>query len=255
MSRTAFGFLSALCLGLLASSGLHAGIVVDGNWNDWGINPTSGDWTSSHGTRVFFEDYTGTDGTAYLGPGWGGQFFDVEAVYLKWCGNEVCYGIVTGFDPDGVRYNRQLYTPGDIFVNVGGTRVGVDIQTGHLFKDPTFTQPGFTSSGPFTITGGTDLGATELSVPFDGVKKNYDLHRTSSTHYFFEGCLDLAQVGGLGASYFGIHWTMSCGNDVGDGRIDRPTCPEPATLSLFGLGGLAAVVSRRRKAARSSAGA
>ena len=53
---------------------------------------------------------------------------------------------------------------------------------------------------------------------------------------------------GLGLySDLGLHWTMSCANDIIEGQVNA--VPEPATMVLFGLGlsGLAAYRLRRKK--------
>ncbi len=240
-------FSTALLPLLLSIGTARAAIItVDGNWTDWGIDPNAGDWTSSTGTRIFYENYTSTDGTGYVQPGWGGQYFDVEAMYAQVHGSSLCFAIITGFDPDGVNHMGTRYTPGDIFLDVGtGWNVGIDLQTGHLYTGATGSTAYFASSTPFEITGGTDLGATSLSIPFDTLVTVYSSGSSSSTHYLYEGCVDLSRVGGA-ASYAGLHWTMSCGNDVGEGRIPLPPVPEPATLGLVGLGGLLAAAARRR---------
>ena len=248
MKRTIFGTLTAALLLVLSAGSIRAdSITVDGSWSDWGINPSSGDWSASTGTRIFYENYTGTDGTAYLEPGWGGQFFDAEAIYATWSGNSLYFAIVTGFDPDGVKWGSTLYTPGDIFVNTGdGWKVGIDLQTGNVYTNATHSTPGFASSGPFTITGGTLVGSTNLYVPFDGVITSYHSGDTTSKHYLFEGSLDLGLIGASNADHAGIHWTMSCGNDVAEGSLPKPAVPEPATLGLLGLGGLVAAVARKK---------
>ena len=50
-----------------------------------------------------------------------------------------------------------------------------------------------------------------------------------------------------GSSEFGVHWGMSCGNDVIEGEAPAPV-PEPATMLLFGTGlsGLSVLMRRKR---------
>ena len=116
-------------------------ITVDGNWSDWGINPNAGVWTPTTGTRIFYENYTGTDGTGFVGPGWGGQYFDVEALYAMRTDNTFYFAVVTGFDPDGVLWQGTPYLAGDVFLDVGtGWNVGVDLQTGGLFTNVSASQ-------------------------------------------------------------------------------------------------------------------
>jgi len=221
-------------------------ISIDALWGDWGIDPTLGDWESSVGSRIFFEDYTGTDARGRVYPGWGGQYFDVEAVYAYRTGTSLRYAIISGFDYDGVLDHGRTYRAGDVFLDTGsGWTHGVDLQTGHLFTSVTSSLPlDFPTSGPLAITGGVDLGTVALAYAHDGVvtstAPNY-----SRAHYMIEGSLDLALLGGADSTV-GIHWTMDCGNDIGEGRIAPPPVPEPATLALLGIGGAAAAVARRR---------
>jgi hypothetical protein len=44
----------------------------------------------------------------------------------------------------------------------------------------------------------------------------------------------------------GFHWTMSCGNDVIEGRVNIGAVPEPGLITLLGLGVLGLLAVRKR---------
>ena len=60
--------------------------------------------------------------------------------------------------------------------------------------------------------------------------------------------LDMTNIGWdwTGQSDLGLHWTMSCGNDVIEGKVPAPV-PEPATMLLFGTGLIGMAVVGRKK--------
>ncbi len=62
--------------------------------------------------------------------------------------------------------------------------------------------------------------------------------------------IDYAGLLAAGSTSLGIHWTMSCGNDVIEGAIPVSPVPEPgsAVLVLMGLVGVLWVTERRRAA-------
>jgi hypothetical protein len=125
--------------------------------------------------------------------------------------------------------------------------VAIDLHTGEVYTGAAGKNPQIASSGPFTHVGETGnlVGTTPLSIPFDGNKTTILAGSKSSMQYFYEGSLDVATVGGAGA-LAGIHWTMSCGNDVGEGWDRITTVPEPASFAILGIGFLWMTGLRRR---------
>ncbi|MCX5757803.1 MAG: hypothetical protein NTU83_04725, partial [Candidatus Hydrogenedentes bacterium] len=156
-------------------------------------NPGSAAFTASSGVAQWTEDGA-VDPYGYVGPGYGGQNFDIEAMYAYADSSGLYVAVVTGFDKTGVygwvggsangysEYDR----PGDIFLDFGSNGTyDVAIETaglsqgtqteawggtaGHAYKPVSgstwYTNPtDFPASTPSEIihTGGmtTDLGAT-----------------------------------------------------------------------------------------------
>jgi hypothetical protein len=59
-------------------------MTIDGNFADWGVanNGTVSGWTP--GSGILFVDDQSNANNGYLNPGWGGQAYDAEALYLTW---------------------------------------------------------------------------------------------------------------------------------------------------------------------------
>lgn len=243
-----------LTVSLVITAGLqpqaHAAILVDGNVGDWGVTPGAygaSDWTPNAGIFSGIEDQN--PAIDFLSPGWGGQKFDVEAIYFKREADMAYFAVVSGFPLEGRVYQGGDYYAGDFAIDFGSNgsyEFGIETSgpdQGNLYGDPTWVNPLFLECGPYALAGGTLLGDT-----------NFAYNNTTylgTGHYAFEFGIPISYFGSYWSGdyvpVFSGKWTMSCGNDCLDVRTARiPHSPEPATalLTALGLAGLA-LTSRR----------
>jgi hypothetical protein len=249
-------FLSLIFSLFVFSPLASAAIVVgDGTLADWGLasgapgaynvgNPQS-QWAPGAGIQYIPEDQN--PAVYALGPGYGGQNFDVEAIYFKREADIAYFAVVSGFPlaASSYLYGGRTYYPGDLaFDFAGGTsyEFGLAVTThngvlqGHLYENATWSNPTYTSSGPFRLTGGGDAGTAQFGYNATTYIAN--------GHYFLEAGIPVSAFGtywsgsGLVNPDFTVHWTMSCGNDALDLHVNAVQTPEPGTygLLLMGLG-------------------
>ena len=107
-----YALVSGAVLGVTEASAY----TIDGSLTDWGI--TGSEWSPASLTakKSVVEDQK----DSYLAPGYGGQAYDAEAMYVDWDSSHLYIAIVTGLKPDD-----PTHGPGDIaigFSKDGGGR-------------------------------------------------------------------------------------------------------------------------------------
>ncbi len=276
-----------LGLGLSAES-MAGAIQANGNLEDWGLFTNgSTTWTPSgnqsgksysyNGWTIYYavEDYT--SGNGYIGPGWGGQAYDAEALYVTWDADNLYIALVTGHDPNTKQNEKNnTYSAGDFALNfwsgANDKTYEFGIRTPHLENQKSSTIPG--NIGGFQTDVYQTTNADWLKDPLWGTGAVTSLNTTGltplptkATMSIKEGPNSIGQGTGRHWVYevsvpktifkdflkpdneLNISWTMNCANDIITVEDDIPTIDEPPVWALLGLT-LPAMFWRRRRSAK-----
>lgn len=251
-----------------------APLTIDGSFADWGVknNGTLAGWTPNSGVLYTVEDQSNTNG-GYLSPGWGGQAYDAEAMYLTWYTKAdgqtyLALGLITGHDPSTPTTGNS-YGRGDFAIDFGRdgsfefgvltanrsstlhqgdvvSTTNADWATG-LWSAPGVYDP---AHSPYItkVNTGTDVGNASMVIS----SSFGNMGTLGGNHWFYEVEIPVSVfgnhwTGNTPSESFDVQWTMLCANDII--IIDPPaaTVSEPASLALtLGALGLAGMARRRR---------
>lgn len=219
-------------------------VNVDGNLSDWGLNTTNfgvngNDWDPGlSGVYVAQEDWVGSGG--YVGPGWGGQDYDIEAILVTSDATNLYIAIASGFPP----FNNGRYDPGDIAIDLGADGsydyafVFYPDNRSNITHDDALYQVldpnnawenvcynDFSESNPFRLLKDK---ANLYQYIADG---SFAVTSDNTPRYLMEISIPWSALGDY-VGWFKVHWTMECGNDYLE--VTAFHTPEPASVLLVG---------------------
>ncbi len=252
-------------LAVLVVSTPASAYVIDANLTDWGVhqNGAATDWLPNAQTKAWIaEDQTGGQNSR-LTPGYGGQAYDVEALYLDYDAQYLYLAMVTGHNPLTPNSGGS-YAPGDFAIDFGRDgsyefgieTLGNDKVQGGVYRVSQWGAGlwGAADEGPTSILSGNLLGLAEVAYSTNGIS-NMGVY-TADTHFIYEVRIPTSLFSVYwGRDDFNVHWTMNCANDsLQVGALHAEPIPEPGTLALFPLGLISMVwLARHRRRARATA--
>jgi len=268
---------------LTLTSAVHADLT---SWDvspDTNVSPTGAtpyNWTPGSTSYVTANGpttgtYNGIDYTIWDNAGphgssvsdFGGEQFDVKAMYTRTSGSTFYVGIVTGFNPAGVGDPYTGGTPvaeiGDIAINPNwadntaeygvllpiepaGTSGSTCVVSGGTWDIPLISV-GFAPPADTAYETGTGtVVATNATYTYTDLGDQYydPVTDTNVDTYLLEASLPLAD---LTINPSAVSWGMSCNNDNMQVSVSPSNVPEPTSLALFSAGGVYLLAKGRRR--------
>jgi hypothetical protein len=253
----------AVSLGLGLSNAASA-ITVNGDLSDWGLDWSDSDksngWTPNSGVFYTVEDYTGGYDHGQVYPGYGGQAYDAEAIYLTWDNTNLYVALITGHDPSTLDNSSQnTFGPGDFalgFWNGIGAPTysyGVEVtgnfgQKGGIYQVSNWSKSQYWGGNYITsIAAGTKVGMSALAISANPVT-GIGIGPISDRHWVYELSAPLSAFNFNAGDKLSVYWTMNCANDMIE--VDPPVgVDEPPVWALLGLT-LPTMFWRRRRSIR-----
>lgn len=255
MTNLKKGFtILTLLAGILILNATNAlAYIIDGSLSDWGVTPGiygSSDWTPNPG--IFYNVEDNDPAVSYLGPGYGGQKFDAEAIYIDSDSTNLYFSIVTGLSKDGAVSGSTTYYPGDIALDFGLDgfyEYGIDTNGDGSFTKGTLYSVTSWGNGIWggigaptnIITGSEILNPSDTNLVYN---KTY-YGNGNGNHYVIEGYMPISAFGSNWDESFKAHWSMTCANDFIETEV-FPT-PEPTSLALLGIGMFGILGMKKKK--------
>lgn len=254
-----------LLFSLLVLSSTANAFVIDGKLNDWLGTPVGNknDWKPTDSTVSYFvEDQS----SYFLNPGYGGQAYDAEAIYVKSDALNLYIAVVTGLSPGTTDYpagdlafdfgNNGSYEYGVIVKGDSNKPLGGIGNQGQVYKvsqwnvglwdvngglSSTTHLPG-DPAHPTTVKAGSVLGLA--SLVYNSTPINL-LGDQGGQHYVIEAQISKAFFDPADlVKPFTLQWTMACAND--SISVDPPSnVPTPTILPMLALG-LALLIGFKR---------
>ncbi len=252
-TKSLFSYFSVIvlvmCYSTLADAGTISGELSGGVWTGW-TQFQDDNVNNGHG-----EDWVENNGKVY--PGYGGQTFDAEYLFVKLDGDTLSLGLQTGFDivdgvqgyPDPENTAVKQYYSGDIALSFDGNPDDYEyaLDFGLLTKDygnhivgadgghhEGGSSDGIDDAGLYSVTDWNThvVSSFGVSHPFamDGGTLLDDTLIWESgsgstvdngdTSYYRKVSFDISGFrDSEGDLTVDAHWTMSCGNDAVDGHL------------------------------------